>query len=976
MIPVVAFFPAQQAVPSGGKRGRLGVLAPAILAQIEPRESTMTVFSRLARQAPSSPKNLAERIAELDSHPQESIAEISLGSDDEGLRIAAIAKLGYGDALSKLATQRATSESAAIQRAAQQRVAQLIDVGALEFAAFCNHIADHEMQLSIAALCADAAHLQQAVAAIRDSKLLCKLAVESLSSKVRQLAADAIHDPAELRQVLKDARSKDKNVYKIIKGKCDELLAQEKAAAELQAGIQSLCAALERHIHQPFDNLFVPTLDHLDSQWKNVATHAPAEIQARAEQAIARCRDIVGKHVQQAAQQAARAAAVASADADRQSVIAELRDALAALYAEPNAIDIPMAKWSERWEQLARYKSPSAEAKAQFAKLRTALGDTTQLVAQHGTVQQQAESFRNASADTDLSVQSQALGRTLAATTLLDDNVPTPATEAAALLHAWEQARADRQVAAANSLRQLGSLIHKASGALGAGKTGPAAGLRRAIEEKLRSIAVVPTHLANQLQQLDAKLHLLQDWKSYAVAPKRIELIEQMEALIGAEQSPKALAEQIKRLQDEWKTISKGSVDDADAEWQRFHQAAQTAYQPCREFFAAQAKQRHDNLDKRKALLARITQFEHTHNWEQPDWREVARAVREAPQQWRNHQPVERAANKPVQDSFDAVLAKLRTRLAAEYANNVAERQSLIARAQRLLDEPDSRKATDDVKRLQLAWKNAGVVAREDDQKLWAEFRQHCDAVFGKREQQHSAHVTELEANKSKAVDLCHEAEQLLALSGPETIEGVKKLPSLRAAFDAVGELPKANARELQNRFDRAVAQFDKNLARQRALDKAQAWDRLLEVGDKIRRYRLAIATHAPGDESDTLKQAVQSFIDGVQHWPKGGLQAAKAELVKTASTDTTANETLLRTLCIRAEILTDSPTPASDQAFKRNYQVRHLMQGMGQARQSNRDELESMVFEWIAVGATDNAVYAELLARFNACRAKVAGNT
>jgi len=139
-------------------------------------------------------------------------------------------------------------------------------------------------------------------------------------------------------------------------------------------------------------------------------------------------------------------------------------------------------------------------------------------------------------------------------------------------------------------------------------------------------------------------------------------------------------------------------------------------------------------------------------------------------------------------------------------------------------------------------------------------------------------------------------------------------------------------------------------------------------AGDKIRSVRLALSKGGAGDAE---KETAQGFVDGVQHWPKNGLQAVKAELAKSSATDIAANETSLRTLCIRAEILTDTSTPDSDQAFRRNYQLQRLMKGMGQTTGSTKDELEAMVFEWITVGATSDAVHAELLARFNRCREK-----
>lgn len=927
----------------------------------------MSLLSRLFRQVPPPPKavkKLDERIADLQRQSAEFIVGVALNGDEQALRVAAIEKLGVGETLFNLADD--AGGHGAMQRAARRRVAQLIDSNALDFAEYCRRTSNASTILAVAAFCSDPARLQQAITSIHDPGLLSTLAVDGPSTKVRQLAAEAITDPAQLKQLLKDTRGKDKNVYRIIKHKCDALHAEEKAAAETQAHITTLCSALERHRRQPYDNLFEPTLEHLSSQWAAVAAQAPPDIRARAEQAIDHCRELVAQHAQAMADQAARARAIAKADGERHEVLDDLRSLLAALYEQRDEnTDQQLSQYTDRWTAIDSYKSAGRADQTTFIALCKAITELPTLIAQLGSLSLQSGHFRDALPDADLAAHAQALRDTLRATSLLGDAIPAQASEAAAALQAWEQSRHDKQAAEANAVRQLSGLIRKAGGVLSDGKTGQAAGLRRAIEERLQALPAPPPHLSTQLQQLDEKLHLLQDWRSYAVAPKRIELIEQMEALIGSEDDPQVLADNIKRLQDEWKLISKGNTENTDAEWQRFHLAGQTAYQPCREHFAAQARAREENLEKRKALLSRLSDFVAEQNWEQADWREVARALRESRQQWRIHQPVERAPNKPLQEQFDALTSDLQSRLDTEFAKNAEEKKALIARVQDLLASEDSRQAIDEVKRLQLAWKNVGIVAREDDQKLWKEFRKHCDAVFARRQQQHTEYEAALEENSNKAIALCEEAEQVLALSGPELPEGAKKLSALRETFNTIGELPKASVRDLQNRFDRALERFEGKVAQQRVRDKAQAWDNLLDAGDKVRLYRLA----GNAEQCAELKQAAQVFIDGVQHWPKGGLQAIRSELAKDGTTDIVANEAALRTLCIRAEILTDTPTPPADQQLRRDYQVQRLMQGMGQARGPVRDELDAMVLEWVGIGATSTPVYSELLARFNHCR-------
>jgi hypothetical protein len=456
----------------------------------------------------------------------------------------------------------------------------------------------------------------------------------------------------------------------------------------------------------------------------------------------------------------------------------------------------------------------------------------------------------------------------------------------------------------------------------------------------------------------------LQDWRSFAVAPKRVELIETMEALVGSNESPVELADRIKRLQDEWKLISKGSTEDTQAEWQRFHDAAQTAYEPCREHFAAQAKLRADNLEKRGALLARLQGFVAAQDWQQTDWREVARALRESRPLWRTLQPVERAANKPLQEAFEALTADLQSRLEAEYSRNADAKRALIARAQQLLTLEDGRQATDEVKRLQQAWKDIGLVNQDESQRLWEEFRQHCDAVFTRRQQQHTEFVSQLGANAARATELCTEAEQLLTLSGPELVEGARRMPALREA----GELPKAESHGLRSRFERALERCERLLSEQRARDRAAAWDHVFGAANQIRQYRLALATDAGAEVCAARRQEAQAFIAAVPQWPKGTQRMVTAELAREASADIAANGTALRLLCIRAELFAGVATPETDHALRRDWQLQQLTKGFGQGRGAAPESQEALLTEWLGAGATGDDLYAELRERFLHC--------
>jgi len=737
---------------------------------------------------------------------------------------------------------------------------------------------------SAAILAAAAAKEEEALKAAieaRDAQAIARFVTQGSSTKVRQQAAQAVDDPAQLRQLIKEVRGgNDKSVYKILTRKRDAELAQTRQLEQRRAEIEAAAAALERHSHRGYDALFTPTLDQLQIRWEAVAAEAEPDLRLRVQSAIDRAREVIAHHLRQIAVEASRELAAANATAEAQRVREAEQKAAAAASAE-------------------RARVADEERKAQ----------------------------------------------------------------------------AEKREAEAQALRQIGGLIRKAQGALSEGATGRTAGLRRAIEEKLAGSPPLPAYLTNQIELLDKKLAELKDWKAFTVAPKRLELMEEMEGLVGSTLDPPVLAERIKGLQEDWRTLSRGAGENLEADWQRFQEAAQKAYQPCREYFEAQALKRQENLQRRSALFERLSAFEAGHNWEQPDWRTVVVALRESRQEWRQYGAVDRAAGKALQQKFDALTAGLQSRLDAEYARNIKAKQGLVEAAQRLVASDDSRKAIDEVKALQQQWRTVGLVPRAEDQRLWEEFRQHCDAVFQKRHHESNEYTAALEANKSQAIALCEQLEALATLSGKQLLEEIAKTANPRVTFEALGEFPRAESRALHNRFERALESCERAVERQEANAVEQSWSDLFDAANHVRAYRLAAAQAADPGEREALKQAAETRIAGVAQWPKGSLETLKMELASEADGDVTANEKALRMLCIRAEIITDTPTPPEDQSMRREYQVQRLIKSMGQGNGGDETALDAMALEWIGVGPTEEATYLSLLERFKRCRQRYASS-
>jgi hypothetical protein len=846
------------------------------------------------------------------------------------------AQLEYGEQLLQLAGLGAPSTApASVRRAAQLQLGRLLEA---------------DPGLVTATL--ERAGSQSACAA---------LAVESASPIIRRLAAAQVHEADLLAQLLKGARGHDNTVYRIAKERRDALHAREKQAAEALAAMQSLCATLERQVHQPWSEGYAAAVEHLSSQWRAISVSAPENLRARADTAIERCVTIVAQHQQQIAAEAARLAALEQATANQRALIADLQTLLGSLYAGTD-IDAAatLASSTTRWESLQQIRLPSTDDARRFGQLRKAIAALIEWNTLHGNITTHSAAIDEAGAA--------ALRAVLAHRPLLEGNDPPAVQEAAAALQAWDETQATAREAQANALRQMGGLLRKAQRALADGRSREAAGIRRSLDERLQKLGSVPASLAGPLETFDARLAELQDWRRFVAVPKRGELIAQMEALVGSDMPPGDLAEEIHRLQDEWRLVSQGSTEDTQAEWQRFHEASQKAYEPCREHFAALAAQRAANLEQRQTVLADLQQFISAMDPEQPDCRGWAQRLRNTRQAWQLLHPVDRAANKPLQTAFDDAMRTLQSRLESVYARHAEAKRALIARATSLAQQPDARAAAEEIKRLQADWQQTGPADRGTDQTLWQAFREQCDLVFAKRNEQQTELLTRANADREQAQALCTEAESLLEQPALEPGDALARITALQERFAALQDLPRGEIRGLRNRLERALDGVRARLAQQKAAELQRGREQLFVAAEAVHRLRLAVATGAPDDEIGSRRVAAAALLDSTRGWPRGTEQALRAALDSPPSTDLAANAGALRQLCIRAELLADRPTPDADMSLRREWQMQQLLKGLGQSRQQPGTAGQALLLEWLAAEPVPEDRYAELAGRFRAC--------
>jgi hypothetical protein len=422
-------------------------------------------------------------------------------------------------------------------------------------------------------------------------------------------------------------------------------------------------------------------------------------------------------------------------------------------------------------------------------------------------------------------------------------------------------------------------------------------------------LAGLPTAMADRasrrLAQLSARLSELDDWQTYATAPKREALCEAMEALVEEPLAPRDQASRIKTLRSEWNQL--GSVARADHHLlERFNTAAEKAFEPCRTYFAEQADVRAVNLAARESICQALDAYLRDTDWKTTDYRAAEQILRTARQEWRQHHPVDRTPGKALEERFEKLQADLHEHIKAEWDRNLALKRAIVEEAQRLAEaDEDIQVRIDGAKNLQIRWKAVGVTPRRPDQVLWRDFRAACNAVFAARDDVRRAEDENLRAAEKDRREVIEELREAL-----DTTAAVEPsiLRDLRGRFDELPRLPDRLQRALEKEFDDLLksaraAQEAANAAKERA-----------RVTDLARLdAELSILETRRRDGEAVEYQSDEPFL--LERWDRRDEPVPMDEIVR---------------LTIEAEIAAEAETPPSDSERRLEIQVALMNEGRG----------------------------------------------
>lgn len=714
------------------------------------------------------------------------LAMLARGDASAGVRAAASARLIDLSVLDQIVRN---DREQSVRDSASQQIRGLLAGTAkpgLTDAQRLQVIASTDNQTILAAVASnakDSASRQAAASRITDEALLMTLALEGADAELRIAVAGRLQDSENLRRLTRDGRDK-----KVIQLARERLKSQQQQQHEHQQHAQrgaELAELLLNHSKRQYDNLYAARLKQLEHSWNEVCQHLDGAAQERGQVLLRQCQQRIDAWQQQQEKQQA-------AEAARQELgaaISTLQDSLKALREESewpaaNSLAAVLASQQRRWQEAINIV-PAEEVQQQqyqdMEQLWNSLIEHWRQFDQQSPAPSWPDNLPLPPALRDRPVVDEQIAEISSTAAAKKEK---PSNEVERTLGVLHNALRQRQLKFANRL------WHKL--------------------EQLQD----GTSVAQQarMEKLKPLLDELRDWHAFAAEPKKLQLCEQMEELANTVMAPQEKADSIQILQEQWRELMSADQQTDQALWDRFRAAADVAWEPCREHFAEQDRERADNLGKRVALCDQLEQYLTALNPENvTDWSAVAEIRRTAPQEWKSYQPIRFTDIREVSNRFSDLLKRF-DELLDEVANkHSAELEKLIEEAQALASSDDSRGSADQFKSLQKRWQNVGWIPQNKQRKLYKQFRTLADQVFARRDEQFQAQRQQ-SSDEAKALRGELQAlEQILARTSDDN------------AMQLLGELAeKVNAMPCPKREEK-LQQHRDNLVRE-ARQRRQRW--------------------------------------------------------------------------------------------------------------------------------------------------------
>ena len=281
----------------------------------------------------------------------------------------------------------------------------------------------------------------------------------------------------------------------------------------------------------------------------------------------------------------------------------------------------------------------------------------------------------------------------------------------------------------------------------------------------------------------------------------------------------------LQTLHAQWREIGPVDREIREEIWGKFKDYTTTINKRHQDFFESRKASEQANEDAKTALCEKAEAIDLTALKNFTDWDNATKQVLELQQEWKSLGFASRKMNnllftrfRKTCDDFFTSKAEFFKKTKEESRENLAKKEALCEKAEKLLERHEEKEAFDEIQALQKEWRTIGVVRRRQGDEVWKRFCAAVDAFYdarrklfsGKREEE-NANLESKKAVISRLKEISEDAERK---------EVIAEIRELQDQWQQIGHVPyrqkDAINSEYRAELDRLFNAFDLKENRQR----------------------------------------------------------------------------------------------------------------------------------------------------------------
>lgn len=301
-----------------------------------------------------------------------------------------------------------------------------------------------------------------------------------------------------------------------------------------------------------------------------------------------------------------------------------------------------------------------------------------------------------------------------------------------------------------------------------------------------------------ELKELDRKKNL--EYKR--------ELCHKAEKLLVEKSIPVAVRE-LNELHNEFKHIGPVPAEKQEKLWQQFKAASDAVYAKRDEFVANLQTEFNKNLEIKLGLGELALPYGSFTSDKIKEWNQKTKEILDLQKKWDATGGVPRAKQKDVNKKFWSPFKSFFhnkslffKKLDEERIKNLRLKEVIVAKAISLKESTDWDKTGQELKALQVQWKEIGPVPEKQREKVYAQFKEACDYFF------EQLRGLQSKANEEQSENLIKKEKLILELVTmvENKTASLEHIRGLQSQFNSIGFVPRKDVTSIKSRFNDAVS--------------------------------------------------------------------------------------------------------------------------------------------------------------------------